>query len=80
MTENEKATQVLAKGAGQLVGHLFAIAVGVVLMIVGVALGVTIVLLPLGVAVGLFGLLLFMWGLFGRIDGEKGSAGPTTTP
>jgi len=46
-----------------LSGHLAAIVVGLVLMVMGLALGVTIVLLPLGVPVGLVGILLFLWGL-----------------
>ncbi len=49
-----------------LLGHVGAIGVGVLLMIVGLAMGVTVMLLPLGVPVGLFGLGLFLWGLFER--------------
>jgi hypothetical protein len=45
-------------------GHVVAMVVGFVLMIVGIAMGVTIVLLPMGIPVGLAGFFLFLWGLF----------------
>jgi len=59
------AGQELAKGAGRFVGHLFALVVGFILMIVGLAMGVTIVLLPFGIPLGFVGLGVFVWGLFG---------------
>jgi hypothetical protein len=55
----------VAKGIGLFVSHLFAIAVGVILMILGVGMGVTIVLLPAGIPVGLIGLFLVIWGACG---------------
>jgi hypothetical protein len=76
MTMHASAGQELAKGVGRLVGHVIALVVGLVLMIVGVAMGVTIVMLPVGVPVGFFGLLLFLWGFFGRAREEQVPAPP----
>jgi hypothetical protein len=70
MTERESVGKELVKGAGSLLAHTIALAVGFALMIAGVALGVSIVALPVGLAVGFAGLLLFLWGLFGRSQGK----------
>jgi hypothetical protein len=51
-------------------GHVAAVIVGFVLMVVGLALGVTMVLLPFGIVIGLAGVALFVGGLFARL-GEK---------
>lgn len=80
MTTYGSAGQELAKGAGRLVGHVIALVMGLVLMVVGVAMGVTIVMLPFGVPVGFFGLLLFLWGFFGRVQEEKAPAAPPPQP
>jgi hypothetical protein len=56
----------LVTGAKRFVGHVVAIVVGLILMIVGVAMGVTLLLLPVGIPLGLVGLGLFLWGIFGR--------------
>lgn len=70
MTENHSmAKEVgkdLATGAGHLLSRAAAAVVGLILMIVGIAMGVTIVMLPIGVPLGLFGLAVFLWGFFGR--------------
>jgi hypothetical protein len=65
MSDKEKVTGDLAKGAGMFASHLFAVVAGLILMIVGLAMGVSLVLLPIGVPLGLFGLFAFIWGLFG---------------
>jgi hypothetical protein len=65
MIELSSTGREIAKGAGLLVSHLSAVVLGVVLMIIGSALGVSLVLLPIGIPVGLIGLGLFLWGLFG---------------
>jgi hypothetical protein len=54
----------LLKSGERLLGHSLAVIVGFALMIVGMGMGVTIVLLPIGIPLGLFGLLLWLWGLF----------------
>ena len=55
----------------QIVGFFehaaFAIA-GLVLMVVGLALGVTIVMLPAGLVIGLTGFAILVASLFARID------------
>ena len=53
---------------GWFVGHVAAMSLGIVLMILGLALGVTMVLLPIGFGVGIAGLLVFVWGLFAPTD------------
>ena len=65
MSERESAGRELAKGAGRILGHLAAIVVGVILMILGVALGVGLVTLPVAIPIGLAGLAVCGWGLFG---------------
>ncbi len=54
----------LLKSGEQILGHVLAAGVGFALMIAGVGMGVTMVMLPVGIPVGLFGLLVFLWGLF----------------
>jgi hypothetical protein len=71
MAEHESAGVELAKGAGRLAVHVAAIVVGLILMVVGLAMGVTIVMLPFGVPIGLAGLLAFLWGIYGKSE-QKG--------
>ena len=52
--------------------HTLALLAGVVLMILGLGLVVTIWGLLLGVPIGLAGVLLCLWGLFGRAATESG--------
>jgi hypothetical protein len=56
----------LAMG-GHLLGHVFAVALGFVLVIVGLAMGVTMVLLPVGIVIGLLGVAMIVSGVFARI-------------
>jgi hypothetical protein len=76
MQTNDPAGRTLAKAAGSFVGHVAALIVGVILMIVGIALGVTMVLLPFGIPIGFVGLALFLWGLFGRAREQEPPPGP----
>jgi hypothetical protein len=55
-------------GFGHFLEHAAAVALGLVLMVVGMGLGVTMIMLPVGVVVGLIGVLLVVGGLFARID------------
>ena len=43
--------------------HIAAIVVGLVMMIVGLGMGVTIMLLPVALPLGLIGLGIFIWGV-----------------
>jgi hypothetical protein len=61
----------LVKGVGLLAGHVAALVVGVILMIVGIALGVGLVTLPFAIPVGLAGLFVFLWGLYGGSEPVK---------
>ena len=53
--------------AGHFLGHVAAVVLGFVLMIVGLAMGVTMVLLPAGIVIGLIGVALVVGGVFARI-------------
>ena len=48
--------------------HAFLVALGFVLMVLGLGLGVTMVMLPAGLVIGLLGFALFVGGMFARID------------
>jgi hypothetical protein len=61
-------TRRLFLGIGYFLEHAAAVALGLVLMVLGLALGVTMIMLPVGIVVGLVGVLLFVGGLFARID------------
>lgn len=56
----------LLEQSSNVLGHVAAIVIGFILMVVGLALGVTMVLLPVGFVVGIAGVLLFVGGLFNR--------------
>jgi ABC-type uncharacterized transport system permease subunit len=50
-----------------VLGHVLAVIIGFVMMIVGLALGVTLIMLPVGLAIGLTGVAIFVGGLFAHI-------------
>ena len=52
---------------GHFLGHVVAVVLGFVLIIVGLAMGVTMVLLPAGIVIGLIGVALVVGGMFARI-------------
>ena len=52
-------------------GHVVAVVVGFVLMVVGLGLGVTMIMLPVGLVVGLLGVGVFVWGLLGHLGKDK---------
>ena len=54
-----------------ILGHVAAVVVGFVLMVVGLALGVTMIMLPIGLLVGLIGVMLFVWGLVGHLGKDE---------
>jgi hypothetical protein len=64
MKDAHASDRHLLQTGERFLGHTLAVVAGLVLMIVGLAMGVTMVLLPIGLPVGLAGLLLCMWGLF----------------
>jgi hypothetical protein len=51
-----------------ILGHIAAVIVGFVMMVVGLGLGVTMIMLPVGLVIGLAGMAIFVGGLFARID------------
>jgi hypothetical protein len=48
-------------------GHLAAVIIGFVMMVVGLGLGVTMIMLPVGLVIGLLGVAIFLAGLFARL-------------
>ncbi|MHC4136138.1 MAG: hypothetical protein ACYTDU_01325 [Planctomycetota bacterium] len=46
-----------------VLAHIAAIVLGLVMMIVGIGMGVTITLLPVALPLGLIGLGIFIWGV-----------------
>jgi hypothetical protein len=51
-----------------VLGHVAAVILGFVMMVVGLGLGVTMIMLPVGIVVGLLGVAIFVAGLFARLD------------
>lgn len=51
-----------------LLGHVAAVIVGLIMMVVGLALGVTVIMLPVGLVIGLIGAAMFVGGLFAHIN------------
>ena len=51
-----------------VLGHIAAVVVGFVMMVVGLGLGVTMIMLPAGIVIGLIGAAIFVGGLFARLD------------
>jgi hypothetical protein len=51
-----------------ILGHIAAVIIGFVMMVVGLGLGVTMIMLPVGIVVGLLGVAIFIAGLFARLD------------
>ena len=53
-----------------VLGHLAAIVVGFVMMVVGLGLGVTMIMLPVGLVVGFAGMAIFIGGCFAHIGSD----------
>ena len=49
-----------------VLGHIAALIIGFVMMVVGLGLGVTLIMLPVGIVIGLVGVAIFVGGLFAR--------------
>jgi hypothetical protein len=64
MKDDQSTGRHLVEKGERVIGHIVAIILGFVMMVVGVSLGVTMVLLPLGFLLGIAGLLLVLWGFF----------------
>jgi hypothetical protein len=47
-----------------VLGHVAAVGVGLVMMVVGLGLGVTMIMLPVGIVVGLLGFTIVVAGVF----------------
>jgi len=50
-----------------VLGHIAAVIIGFVMMVVGLGLGVTMIMLPVGIVIGLLGVGLLVAGLFARV-------------
>jgi len=51
-----------------VLGHVAAVIIGFVMMVVGLGLGVTMIMLPVGLVIGLAGAAIFVGGLFAHIS------------
>jgi hypothetical protein len=51
-----------------VLGHIAAVIIGFVMMVIGLGLGVTMIMLPAGLVIGLLGVAVFIGGLFARVD------------
>lgn len=71
MNAHPTAGRELAKEGGRFAVHALAIVLGLILSVVGLAMGVSIAMLPIGIPVGFAGLFLLMWGLFGGKEEGK---------
>lgn len=56
------------KATESVLGHVAAVIIGFVMMVVGLALGVTMIMLPAGIVIGLIGVMVFLGGLFARVN------------
>ena len=68
MTALSPAARHIAGLVGSALGHIAAIIIGFVLMVVGLALGVTMIMLPVGLVVGMLGFAMVVGGFFAHID------------
>jgi hypothetical protein len=66
--EMSATTYSVLSGVGRFFEHAAFVLVGLIMMIVGLALGTTIMMLPLGFVIGMLGVAAFVGGIFGRID------------
>ena len=71
MTAHAFANHHVAGLIGSFFGHVAALIVGFILMVLGLALGVTMIMMPAGLALGLLGFLIFLGGLFAHIEEEE---------
>ena len=56
------------KPIGRFFEHAGIVAVGFILVIVGLAMGVSMVMLPMGIVIGLVGIMILVAGVFARFD------------
>ena len=66
------------KATENVLGHIAAIVVGFVMMVIGLGLGVTMIMLPLGIVVGLIGVAIFVGGLFAHIAPSDDTGRPSS--
>jgi hypothetical protein len=66
----------LLESGERFLGRTIAIAMGTILMIVGLGMGVTMVMLPIGLPLGLGGLLLVLFALSGKTSRMSAGASP----
>jgi hypothetical protein len=56
---------------GRFFEHFAVIALGFILMVVGLGLGVTMIMLPVGLVLGLLGMGLVVAGIFARLGNSN---------
>ena len=70
MAGQESGSREMVKAVAFIFGHIGAIVLGLLLLILAIGLGVGLVTLPAAVPVGIAGLFLLVWGV-------RGQAAPT---
>jgi len=55
--------QDTVRAGENVLAHIVAIVVGLLMMVGGIGMGVTIMLLPVALPLGLIGLGIFIWGV-----------------
>jgi hypothetical protein len=65
-------THRLTQAGSDIVLHTLALLAGAIMVILGLGLVMTIWGLLLGIPIGLAGVLLCLWGLYGRAATESG--------
>jgi hypothetical protein len=65
-------THRLTEAGSNIALHTLALLAGVILVILGLGLTMTIWGLLLGIPIGLAGVLLCLWGLFGKAATQSG--------
>ncbi len=67
MNRQHSTTRDAFQTGGQIAGHMVAMILGFMMMLVGMGMGVTMVLLPLGLPIGLIGFIMFIWGMTAQV-------------
>lgn len=66
MSATDSSSRQALEVGESFLGHVAAVVIGVILVVVGLALGVTMIMLPVGFVLGIAGILLIVWGVFER--------------
>jgi hypothetical protein len=86
MAGQESVGREIVNVVGFIVGHIGAIVLGLILMILAIGLGVGLVTLPAALPVGIAGFFLLVWGVMGQttpttpVPGQPPQTAPPVEP